>query len=212
MEPGLAGEIEGRWHGVRHLRLAALQDPRDPHHPPMVPVSNATCRGCHATLQDELIGDAWQPLVRPTAGLAPLGLRPNHSGHLGAAAESCARCHGPSHRTLSADPLACGACHPTVGHTRERTARARSPGAFQAIAPPEPPPPPPLPPPPPPEEGEAPEDTGPPLRCSAVGIARCGACHNGTSHGNGTKPPGLPDITAGGDTFTCRRCHPTGRW
>ena len=63
------------------------------------------------------------------------------------------------------------------------------------------------------DEFDDPDDEPePPLRCSPTGIARCGTCHNGQSHGNGTKPAALPNVLAADDPFTCRRCHPTGRW
>ncbi|MCI0340546.1 MAG: hypothetical protein L0216_05270 [Planctomycetales bacterium] len=193
MDSGASGEVVGRWHGFRHLRLTVLDDPLSPHHPPLVRVPDVTCRGCHNKLTDELTLRDLGGMARPSLGLAPIGLRTNHSGHLGAQ-ESCARCHGEAHRPLSQEPLRCARCHAMVAHGLERTARARSFAGGATI----------------PDALLTP--SGEALRCSDLGRARCSPCHNGLSHGNGTKPPSLPNVLEEDDAFTCRRCHPAGRW
>lgn len=207
-EPGLPGEAAARWHGLRHLRLGTLHDPRSVHHPPHVRVTSAACTRCHAVAELTKEIDAWRGTT--------LGLRPNHEGHHGAATDRCVHCHGPAQRPLSDDPLGCVMCHQLSGHERERTARSRSFGLAPAIAPPGPPTPPP--PPADPDEDAADEFDGedadadtPPIRCTPRGVQRCGSCHNGRSHGNGTKPAQLPNILAIDDPFTCRRCHHKGR-
>ncbi len=201
MGPGAAGEVEGRWHGFRHLRLTVLDDPLSPHHPPLVRVPDVTCRGCHNKLTDELSFADLDGMARSSVELAPIGLRTNHSGHLGAQ-ESCTLCHGETNRPLSQEPLRCARCHATVAHGLERTARARSFAGGAPIPDPAPSP----------RPARAPDDEAPPLRCSDAGRARCGPCHDGFSHGNGTKPPSLPNVLEDGDPFTCRRCHPGGKW
>jgi hypothetical protein len=202
-EPGLSGEAAARWHGLRHLRLGTLHDSRSAHHPPHVRVTRAACVRCHdpAALSKEI--DDWRG--------TKLGLRSNHGAHDTAAREQCVKCHGPAQRPRSDDPLDCIACHQMTGHHRERTARSRSFGLEPAIPTPAVPTPPPPPVDPDEEEDEFEEEEEEPMRCTPEGIQRCGGCHNGRSHGNGTKPPQLPNILEADDPFTCRRCHHKGR-
>lgn len=207
-EPGLSGEAAARWHGLRHLRLGTLHDFASDHHPPHVRVTSAACTACHAVAELSKEIDDWRGTT--------LGIRPNHGAHHAAAQDQCIKCHGPAQRPRSDDPLSCTTCHQLTGHERERTARSRSFGLAPALAVPGAPTPPPPPPDPDEEEFEEEfedefEDDEAPMRCTPRGIQRCGSCHNGRSHGNGTKPPQLPNILAADDPFTCRRCHHKGR-